>query len=358
MGKRVNSAVWLEKYRRWQINVQKDGQRKTFYSSTPGRSGQRECQAKADAWLDDGIDTKAKRVEDVVEAYLEDCKARTSLSNYRGEEYRCRCWVLPQIGKLKLDNLGEQQLQKVITAAYAAGKSEKTLKNIRATLMALCKFARRSRWTTFRPEEISIPKGAKKGQRTILQPEDLVKLFSIDTTLYRGKVIRDHLINAYRLQVATGLRPGEMLGLMKSDRRGNVVAIQRSINVLGEITTGKNDNALRSITLTPTALAIWEAQEQETGSIYLFPGLLEQTYRKSFARYCKSNGLPHVTPYELRHTFVSMIQSLPEGWVKDLVGHSRSMDTFGTYGHTITGQGDMIAAKVQAVFDDILKGCS
>lgn len=30
MGKRVNTAVWLEKQQRWQIKVQKDGVRKTF----------------------------------------------------------------------------------------------------------------------------------------------------------------------------------------------------------------------------------------------------------------------------------------------------------------------------------------
>lgn len=356
MGKRVNSAVWLEKYGRWQINVQKDGQRKTFSCSTPGRAGQRECQAKADAWLDEGIEIKARRVEDVVVAYLEDCKARTSLSNYRGEEYRCRVWVLPQIGKLKLDNLGEQQLQKVITTAYAAGKSEKTLKNIRATLMALCKFARRSRWTTFRPDEISIPKGAKKGQRTILQPEHLVTLFTVDTTILYGKRITDPCINAYRLQVVTGLRPGELLGLMKSDRKGNIVVLQRSINIHGEITAGKNENARRRITLTPTALSIWQAQEQETSSIYLFPGLKEQAYRRKFERYCQSNGLPHCTPYELRHTFVSAVQSMPEGWVKAIVGHSKNMDTFGVYAHQTAGMEEQIASRVEAIFADILKG--
>ena len=54
--KRTNTAVWNEKRGHWRINVQKNNIRKTFYSSTPGRTGQRECHAKADAWLDDGID--------------------------------------------------------------------------------------------------------------------------------------------------------------------------------------------------------------------------------------------------------------------------------------------------------------
>ena len=49
--KRTNTAKWIESAHRWQINVQKDGVRKTFVSAKPGRTGQREANAKADAWL-------------------------------------------------------------------------------------------------------------------------------------------------------------------------------------------------------------------------------------------------------------------------------------------------------------------
>lgn len=55
MGRRTNTAQWLPNQNRWQIKVQKDGVRKTFTSAKPGRTGQREANAKADAWLDEGI---------------------------------------------------------------------------------------------------------------------------------------------------------------------------------------------------------------------------------------------------------------------------------------------------------------
>lgn len=38
--KRTNTAKWVESAQRWQINVQKDGKRKTFTSTKPGRTGQ------------------------------------------------------------------------------------------------------------------------------------------------------------------------------------------------------------------------------------------------------------------------------------------------------------------------------
>ncbi len=44
-------------------------------------------------------------------------------------------------------------------------------------------------------------------------------------------------------------------------------------------------------------------------------------------RCCEYNGITVVTPYELRHTFVSIAKSLPAGMVKSIVGHSESMDT-------------------------------
>ena len=63
MGLRTNTAVWLPNQQRWQINVQKNGVRRSFTSSKPGRTGQREANAKADAWLDDGNSNTRMRVE-------------------------------------------------------------------------------------------------------------------------------------------------------------------------------------------------------------------------------------------------------------------------------------------------------
>jgi len=48
------------------------------------------------------------------------------------------------------------------------------------------------------------------------------------------------------------------------------------------------------------------------------------------------------------------VQSLPEAEVKRPVGHSRSIDAFGTYGHELDGQREQIAAHVQEVFRSLL----
>ena len=74
-----------------------------------------------------------------------------------------------------------------------------------------------------------------------------------------------------------------------------------------------------------------------------------------FLKNCESNGIAPVSLYALRHTFVSVVKTLLEGEVKGLVGHSKSMDTFGTYGHEIKGEGIATAQNVNEIFTDLLK---
>ena len=330
MNKRTNTAQWEEKYQRWRIAVQKDGVRKQFYSSTPGRTGQREANAKADAWLENDIAVKAV-------------------------ESRWRTWVLPIIGKKKVNTLTDRDLQTIINKAAAAGKSRKTLQLIASDLRAFCKYCRKAKLSTFLPEDVQIPASARYKGKSVLQPADLVKLFSIDTTLYRGKRVHDDFIHAYRFQTLTGLRPGELLGLRWADVQGNTVNVRRSINIHGEETQGKNQNAIRSFVLSGLARAVLEQQREATGTREsVFEISSELYYWKRWQAYCKANGIDRISVYELRHTFVSVVKTLPEGEIKELVGHSQNMDTLGQYSHALTGDAENTAQAVNAAFLKLL----
>lgn len=54
--KRCSEAIWIESKQYWQVKVQRDGVRKGFTSSIPGRRGKHEAEAKADEWLELGLD--------------------------------------------------------------------------------------------------------------------------------------------------------------------------------------------------------------------------------------------------------------------------------------------------------------
>ena len=214
---------------------------------------------------------------------------------------------------------------------------------------------RLSKMSTLRPEELHVPKGARSKEKEILQPEDLRTLFEVDTTILDGKLIEDPYVNAYRFSIVTGLRPGELIGLSWKDVKGGRVKIRRAINTRGEETRGKNDNAVRAFALTDSAAAILQAQKKLTGGQESVFGIsCEDTYRKYWRRYCEANGLHYVPPYNLRHTFVSLAKTLPEGQVKPLVGHSRQMDTFGIYAHLIHGEDVQTAADLDNVLSRFL----
>lgn len=356
--KRTNTASWDEKNKRWRIAVQKDGVRKNFYSSTPGRNGQREANRKADDWLERNITNPKINVETAYADFLESRNDLVSYQNIRNQKLRFENHIKAVIGKKRVSELDENDIQEVIDTAFRSSKlSEKTLKNIRGDLSAFLKYCRKKKYTNFLPEDISIPSAATSKEKTILQPNDLKVLFSTDTTFYAGKRIEEEYIYAFRFQILTGLRPGELLGIKENDinYETKTLNIQRSIDIEGNITPGKNKNARRAVTLTPEAISLIENQKNKYGKTeYLFNIFSQKRYLLHLKRFCKSNNIAVVTPYELRHTFVSIAKTLPEGYVKSLVGHSQNMDTFGVYGHYFEGDKEKETALLSNVFDSII----
>lgn len=236
MGKRTNTAAWQEKYHRWKIDVQKEGVRRSFYSSKPGRTGQREANRKADEWLDEGISGTSDKVSKLYESWLEDLEA-TAGTSYLSE---CRkygeYYILPVCGTLKIGDLSEGHLQSVLNKAYKQGclkkdrqrkplgrpLSKKTLQGIRSVERAFIKWCRFHKYTSLFPENLTIPKGARLCGKKILQPDALKILFSVDTRSWHKKIVFDDFIYTYRFVVATGIRPGELLGSGMETSKGTL----------------------------------------------------------------------------------------------------------------------------------------
>jgi integrase len=149
------------------------------------------------------------------------------------------------------------------------------------------------------------------------------------------------------------------------DINGDTVYLSRAINVHKEVTTGKNENAIRSFVLTKTAKQILEKQKQlqEDMNIqtpYVFTTkfgdpILERNYLKHWKRYRDHHDIKtSPTLYELRHTFVSMLKKLPLGYLKEVVGHSKDMDTFGVYSHAFSDEANQIALLIQGFIDEYI----
>ncbi len=357
MKTRINTAVWNETEKRWRISVQKDGIRRKFSSANPTRKGQEEANAKADAWLKGMASSTYPRPRDLHPEFLEMLKSRGGKGYWSKEEYNWNTFIAPAIGHKKFDHIVEQDLQDIIDRAYKGGKSKGTLKGLKATISSFFKYARRKGACTLFPEGLSLPKGARYQQKNILQPSALVVLLNVDTTTLRNKTVFDPYIYAYRFEVLTGMRPGEVIGLQHKHIHGKKVTLRRSINKFKEETSGKNENAIRDFVLSDFAHEVLQQQTEllppESPESSVFDITCLATYEKRWRAYREANNLGNITLYELRHTFVSITKSLPEAQVKALVGHSKAMDTFGIYGHEVEGENEKIAENVNSVFAEV-----
>lgn len=114
-SKLVSRTIWLEKKKIWKINIQKNGIRKSFYSSTPGDKGRKICAQNAASWLSGSCPFAVSdhtTVETVFERYLKDKELETT--NIYTIRNRYNNHIKPIIGKIPVMLLTKQDLKRVI----------------------------------------------------------------------------------------------------------------------------------------------------------------------------------------------------------------------------------------------------
>lgn len=358
-------AVWIESRSRWQINVQRDGKRKTFTSSTPGRRGKHEAEAKADDWLEAG-QPDDMRFEKAWAIYLEHIKNNTGTANYYDNESIGRVWILPALEGKKLSRVRLDDMQAIVTKAADMGRAHKTCSNIRSKMSSFYIWAKKRKWDVDVeiPQSVVIPTKAPKGEKKVVQPDQIKTVFAENTEKYRGKERECFFINAFRFFIIGGPRSGELCGFKRSDFKQNALIIKRSINRHNEIRQGKNDNALRTIPLTVHAQKVLRDQEEmlqrlNINSEWLFPDaegnhICPSYIYKRWVFFASQHGID-TSIHELRHTFISMTQNtLPEPLLKRIVGHSAEMDTGGVYGHEMDGDLKLAVDMMEGLLDRMI----
>ncbi len=355
------TANWNKKRKLWIIQGQHNGIKKSFYSSTPGIKGKREVTAQYDDWLEFGGVQKIT-VQNCVDLYLRDIEARLGKRTtwVRVESY-ARLYILPELGRSKMNNLTLRDWQAVINEARPQKRgvktlSKKTLANLREGIVGLHKFAYKNYYCDDWRGDLYIPQGHPKNEREILQPSEIARLFEPAPDI--------HYVDAFRVMLLCGLRPGECYALQEKDVGKGVLYVRRSVNNFGEVTQGKNKNARRAVPMPALAEQIIREtisrnHRNNFGTPWIFcngsGGLASQsTARKQWRRLAAERDLPG-SPYSLRHTFVSIVSSqthLSEGTIRELVGHSEAgMDTFGTYKHEIKGEIENAAEVINLTFE-------
>ncbi|WP_273482162.1 site-specific integrase [Dysosmobacter welbionis] len=166
----------------------------------------------------------------------------------------------------------------------------------------------------------------------------------------------------YYVELATGLRRGELLGLKWEDldfEHENLRIKRQIARINGEIVEAplKTKNAYRTLPLAEDTIAVLKQQKKKVGSSHwVFPsptgGLISpDSVIHMLHRVLKRAGLPRVRFHDLRHTFATL--ALQNGvdikTVSGMLGHFSAGFTLDTYAHVTTAAQKEAARTMEKV---------
>ena len=188
-----------------------------------------------EAWLNHWLDTIA--IEVVRES---------TIDTYRQQ---CRTWLIPYLGKYRLDRLNEDHIRALYRAMKEQGKASATRRKVHAVLRRALVVAERERRITRNPAAMVDAPSVVVTHRTPLTLEQAKQVL--------GQLDGDPLAARWIAALLLGMRQGECLGLKWSDidYERNLIHIRRQLTrstKLGLVDgPPKSANSIRSIPILP-----------------------------------------------------------------------------------------------------------
>ena len=272
--------------------------------------------------------------------------------------------IKPSIGKIPLSKLSSLDLQKLYKKLLSGGRVEriesksqpkglsaKTVRNINQVISSAMDFAVDQKLISTNPTNgCALPKLEHREMKTL--PAEQLASF-----LHEAK--ESGVFELYYIELATGLRRGELLGLKWEDidlERGTIQVRRQIARIDGEVVEAplKTKNSYRSLSIGTDAVEILRNQQKKTSSEYVFPSpaggpISPDSVLHMLHRVLKRAGLPKIRFHDMRHTFatVTLQNGVDIKTVSGMLGHYSAGFTLDTYAH-VTTQAQRQAADTMA----------
>lgn len=267
--------------------------------------------------------------------------------------------------------LGERKISKITTAdiqtlhrklrkegSETGGKlSAATIQKIHGVLHQALDTAVNRRMIPQNPaNDVTLPK-RQATAKTTLNDEQLERFM---TAIQADTLWHDF----FYLEITTGLRRGELCGLMWTDfdEQKGTLAIRRTLHTkeggghyVGETKTG---NGRRVIKLPPSTVELLIARKKHSISQWIFhnpirpedPIMPNSGYHR-MKKLLADAGLPDMRFHDLRHTFAThaLTSGVDAKTLSGILGHSKTSFTLDTYTH-VTGDMQKRAAEIVGGF--------
>jgi integrase len=333
----------------WAGEITVDGKRSTAYART-----QAECVAKLQslqASVAGGLPAVDQRgtVAAYLGGWLETKRPKlrpATMARYKGI---VEGQIIPELGRVKLAKLQPVDVDRMLSRLQANGLSPRTASHVRAVLRAALGTAERRGQVVRNVATLSEPVRVAKVPLRILSPGAAWGLL--------GAIEDPQLRRLATLAVHSGLRQGELLGLVWSDVdwEGGQLHVSQALQRIGGAyrrVEVKSGSSRRAVPLTPAAVGVLAAERDaqavardRAGSRWHEPvvGLVfttatgqprnGTTITHQFADALAAANLAPMPFHDLRHAFATLMfaSGVDSGTVSALMGHSSVSLTMSTY---------------------------
>ena len=282
-------------------------------------------------------------------------KVKVRPSSHKTYQGYIKNHIKPHIGNIPLTKLTTLDLQVMYQELLTKGRvdriesqhqpkglSAKTVRNLNQIISSAMKLAIQQKLISSNPADgCALPRIEHKEMKTL--PADQLAAF-----LNEAK--RTGTFELYYIDLATGLRRGELLGLkwQDVDLDSGVIHVRRQVGRIdGKVQEAplKTKNAYRNISIGADAISILREKKKQDGgrSEYVFPSptggpMSPDSVLKMLHRVLERAGLPELRFHDLRHTFATL--ALQNGvdikTVSGMLGHFSAGFTLDTYAHVTT----------------------
>lgn len=317
------------------------------------------------------VGTARQTMEQFLEAWLVDVAPRRlrarSLERYEGI---VRQYLVPQLGKVRLERLSAQHIDR-LHAACLRSLRPSTVGTVHACLRSALTYAVDRRILPMNPADGVKPPRVARMPMKALSPSD--------SRRFLDAVSGDPLEAMYVLAIGTGMRLGELLALRWSDvvdlgrmSTTSRIAVQQTLTRIGTswyLAEPKTPESRRMIRLGRRGVRALLAHRTRQKRMRMAAGTGWADHNFIFAdRFgeplvsghitsrelkplLRRAGLPEIRFHDLRHTAATLLlgQGINPKIVSEMLGHSSVTITLDRYSHVTPSMGAIAAAAMDEV---------
>ena len=311
-------------------------------------------------------DAELLTVDEYMDRWLESIRGSIKEKTWVSYEGTARLHICAELGALKLAKLTPLHVQNLYAVKLADGLSASSVNNVHRVLRRALNCA--VKWGLLVRNVCAMvdPPRPQRHEMRTLTVEEVQRLLQA----VRG----DRLEAMYVLEVCTGMRFGELLGLLWEDldlKRGALHLRRQLIRTkgggyyLGDL----KDSDARRIALPPEAVVALDehrkrqleerlrraTQWKDNGLAFCTeigtPLDQRNVYRRQFKPLLQQTGLPDIRFHDLRHTYATLMigEGVSVRTIQRVLGHYTASYTLDRYCHVLREHEDHAASVTQSL---------